>query len=85
MTTALTDYHLKAGSAATVTSQLVATVASGKTHMNDLAGSLATVLPAASAAGLGLDQVLGAMATMTAEGTPAADAATYLKSTILAL
>lgn len=85
LTTVLKDYHLPASQAADVTSKLVETVASGKTHMQDLAGSMATVLPAASAAHLGLSQVLGAMATMTAEGTPAADAATYLKQTILKL
>jgi len=85
LTTVLKDYHLPASQAADVTSKLVETVASGKTHMQDLAGSMATVLPAASAAHVGLSQVLGAMATMTAEGTPAADAATYLKQTILKL
>ena len=82
LTTALNDYRLPASAAAKVTSQLVATVAAGKTHMADLASSLATVLPAASAAHIGLAQVLGAMATMTSLGTPAADAATYLKQTI---
>ena len=82
LTTALNDYRIPASQAATVTSQLVATVAAGKTHMADLASSLATVLPAASSAHLGLTQVLGAMATMTSLGTPAADAATYLKQTI---
>ena len=85
LTTALNDYHIPASKAADITSKLVATVAAGKTHMQDLAGSLAAVLPAASAAGVGLDQVLGAMATMTAKGTPAADAATYLRQTILQL
>jgi TP901 family phage tail tape measure protein len=85
VTTALNDYKLPASQAATVTSQLVATVAAGKTHMQDLAGALASVLPAASAANISLGQVLGAMATMTSKGTPAADAATYLRQTILQL
>jgi TP901 family phage tail tape measure protein len=85
LTTALNDYHLPASAAAEVTSKLVATVASGKTHMADLAGSLAQVLPAASAAHVGLDQILGAMATMTSQGTPAADAATYLRQAIIKL
>ncbi len=85
LTTALVDYKIPASDAAKVTSQLVETVASGKTHMADLSGALATVLPAASAAHVGLTEVLGAMATMTAGGTPAADAATYLKQTIAQL
>ncbi|MFI5039809.1 MAG: phage tail tape measure protein, partial [Solirubrobacterales bacterium] len=68
LTTALTDYHLPAQQAANVTSQLVATVAAGKTNMQDLSGSLSAVLPAASAAHVGLAQVLGALGTMTGEG-----------------
>ena len=85
VTTALNAYRMKASDSAGVTNELIATVANGKTHMEDLAGSLATVVPAASAAHLSLEQVLGAMATMTGEGTPAADAATYLKQTIAQL
>ena len=85
LTTALTDYSIPAKRAATVTSELVATVAAGKTHMADLSSSLAMVLPAASAAGVGLTQVLGAMATMTAQGTKARLAAMYLRGTILSL
>ncbi|MEY9864172.1 TP901 family phage tail tape measure protein [Catenulispora sp. GAS73] len=85
VTTSLNAYHEKASDSATVTNELIATVANGKTHMEDLAGSLATVVPAASAAHLSLEQVLGAMATETGEGTKAADAATYLKQTIAQL
>lgn len=85
LTTALKDYRIPADQAAEVTSKLVATVARGKTHMEDLSSSLATVLPASSAAGVGLNQVLGAMATLTSVGTPAAKAATYLRQTILML
>lgn len=71
--------------AAQVVNTLIATVANGKTHMEDLANSLSAVLPTASAAGIGLNDVMGAMATMTAEGVPAAEAATYLRQTIVAL
>ena len=85
VTTALNNYHLPATEAATVTSQLVETVALGKTHMEDLAGSLGSVLPAAASAHIGLGQVLGAMSTMTATGTNANEAATYLRQTILQL
>ena len=85
LTTAMNDYHIPAEQAALTTSKLVTAVSLGKTHMQDLAGALATVLPIASTAKVGLDQVLGAMSTMTALGTPAADAATYLKQTIAQL
>lgn len=85
VTTLLTDYHLPAQKAADVTSKLVATVSLGKTHMEDLAGALAKVAPAASAVGLNMDQMLGALSTMTGKGTDAATAATSLRQTILQL
>lgn len=65
--------------------ELIATVANGKTHMADLSMSLSQVLPTASAAKVGLHDVMGAMATMTGEGVPAANAATYLRQTIIGL
>jgi TP901 family phage tail tape measure protein len=85
VTTALTDYHLTAEDATTVTNDLVATVASGKTSMGSLASSLKNILPVASSAGISLRDVSGAMATMTGEGVPAGQAANYLKTTVLAL
>jgi|GEM_PF-1550849 len=85
VTTALTDYAMPASKATEVTNTLVATVAAGKTHMTDLAQSLSSILPTASAAGVSLRDTAGAMATMTGEGTPAADAATYLRQTIMSL
>jgi TP901 family phage tail tape measure protein len=85
LTTALVDYHSPASSAVAVTDQLIATVSRGKTDLEALSGSLATVAPAAATAHVGLDQVLGSMATMTAMGTPANKAATYLRQTLTAL
>ncbi|WP_307795162.1 phage tail tape measure protein [Actinacidiphila acididurans] len=81
-TTALNAYHLKASDVTAVMNALVATEASGKTNMEALAGSMASILPVASAAHVGLYEVLGAMATMTAQGTSADVAATYLRQTI---
>ena len=85
VTTIMNDYHLKANQAALATNILIATVANGKTHMEDLAGSISHVLPVASAYGLKLSDVSAALATMTASGVPAADAATYLRQTIIGL
>lgn len=85
VTTILTDYHMNADQAAQAMNGLVATVAGGKTHMQDLARSLSGILPTASAAHVGLKDVEAAMATMTGEGVPASNAATYLRQTILAL
>ncbi len=85
VTTALTDYHLSASQAVAVTNDLIATVAAGKTHMQDLATALATILPTSSAVGVSLRDTSAAMATMTGEGTNAASAATYLRQLLIAL
>jgi len=84
-TTILNDFGSKGVTASNAVNLLVATVASGKTHMQDLAASLAQILPTAASANVGINDVMGAMATMTGEGVPAANAATYLRQTILAL
>lgn len=84
-TTIMVDYADSHVSAAQAVNELVTTVASGKTHMQDLAGAMAQILPTAAAAHIGLNDVMGAMATMTGEGVPAANAATYLRQTIIAL
>ncbi|MFE8944494.1 phage tail tape measure protein [Streptomyces sp. NPDC007856] len=81
-TTAMNAYKLGAGSVTDVMNSLIATEAEGKTNLEALAGSMSTILPVAAAAHVGLHEVLGAMATMTAQGTPAAVAATYLRQTI---
>ncbi|MEU5424034.1 phage tail tape measure protein [Streptomyces olivoreticuli] len=82
VTTAMNAYKTGAGNATEVTNALIATEAEGKTNLEALAGSMASILPVSAAAGVGLHEVLGAMATMTAQGTPAAVAATYLRQTI---
>jgi TP901 family phage tail tape measure protein len=84
-TTIMKDYPGVINGAAGAVNFLIATVAHGKTHMEDLAASLSHVLPTAAAAGIGLQDVMAAMATMTGEGTDAANAATYLRMTILSL
>lgn len=85
LTTAMTDYAIPTKDAAAVTSKLITTVGLGKTTMGELSTSLSSVLPAASAAGIGLDQVLGAMATMTGEGISAQQASQNLSSVIASM
>jgi len=53
--------------------------------MQDLSGSLSAVLPTAAAAHVGLEQVLGAMGTMTGEGISAQQSAQDLAGTIRSL
>lgn len=85
VTTAMTDYNIPVSRAAEVTNDLIATVKNGKTSMGSLSNSLKDVLPVASSAGISLNGVSAAMATMTGQGVPAGQAATYLKTMIMAL
>lgn len=82
VTTAMNAYKTGAGSVTQVMNALIGTEAEGKTNLEDLAGSMSGILPTAAAAKVGLNEVLGAMATMTSQGTPARNAATYLRQTI---
>jgi TP901 family phage tail tape measure protein len=84
-TTLLTDFGAQAGTATNVVNALIATVSHGKTTLEELAGSLAMVAPAAAAAHVHMNDMLAAMATMTGEGVPAAESATYLRQMIIQL
>lgn len=85
VTTEMVDYASTGLTAAAATNVLIATVADGKTHMQDLATAMSTILPVSSATHVSLIDTAAAMATMTGEGTDAATAATYLKQMLIAL
>ncbi|WP_052069491.1 phage tail tape measure protein [Streptacidiphilus albus] len=85
LTDVLNDYHLPASQAVAVTDELVKTVASGKTTMEELGSSLSNVVPLASSAHIGFDQVAGALATMTGHGMSADQASQDLANTIRSL
>jgi TP901 family phage tail tape measure protein len=85
VTTALHDYHLPASDAAKVTSELVTAVSHGKTTFDELTGAMHSVTPIASAAGISLAEAAGALASMTASGMSADQAAQNLGSTIKGL
>ncbi|MFF1597694.1 phage tail tape measure protein [Streptomyces mirabilis] len=82
VTTAMNAYGLKAKDTTGVMNALVGTEAEGKTNLEALAGSMSGILPVAAAAHVKLNDVLGAMATMTSQGTDARVSATYLRQTI---
>lgn len=71
LTTFMTDYHLKTNMATNAMNALTVTVASGKTHLQDLAGSMGTILPLASSLGVSFPEVGAALATMTNAGMDA--------------
>jgi TP901 family phage tail tape measure protein len=82
VTSVLVDYHLKAEDAAAVTSKLVAATSAGKTTFEELSGSMASVLPVASAAHISLDDILGDLASMTVHGESAQQSAQNLTDVI---
>ena len=85
LTTVLHDYNMTASQSTSVTSGLVATVAAGKTHMEDLANAMGRILPTASALKLPLANVEGSVAALTNSGMTARLATTNLNSAILSL
>jgi TP901 family phage tail tape measure protein len=68
LTDVLTDYHQPASKASDITSQMIAAVATGKTTLQDFSGAFASIVPAASAAGISFTDVSAALAAMTNHG-----------------
>lgn len=85
LTTVMEDLHAPVGQVATIMSQMVSAVGHGKMTMDDLAGSIHSVLPNAAALHLSFAEVAGALSTMTAQGIGADQAAQNLNHTIVKL
>lgn len=91
VTSAMQDYHFGADQASIVTSKLVTAVGDGKTTFEQLTGAMSAILPKASAAHVGLDEILGDLSSMTLHGVSAeqasqnlADALSHLANPTLA-
>lgn len=82
MTSIMASYHLPATRAVSVMNALKTGAGSAKVTMEAYSQSLSTVIPVASAAGIGLDQLLGAESTLTQHGTTADEATQELANTI---
>lgn len=85
LTTVLNVYGLDASQAQRVSDSLFQTVNAGKARFDELAQSFFNVGPVASAAGVSLETVGAALATLTAGGVPAAEATTQLRGVIQSL
>ncbi len=85
MTDVLKDYHLPASEAANVTSQMIAAVAHGKTSLEDFSKAFASIIPAASAAGVSFADVGSALAEMTNHGFTAQRASQNLAQALRSL
>jgi len=82
MTSVMASYHLGATQSVGVMNALKTAAGGSKSTMEEFAGSLSTVLPIASAAGLDFAQVGGAIAGLTRHGTTAKEATFELANTI---
>lgn len=82
LTSAMVDYKVPADQAATVTSKLVAATSQGKMTFEELASSMAAILPVASANHVSLNDILGDLASMTVHGMSAQQASQNLADAI---
>lgn len=85
LTSVMNAYGLKASEVGGVSDTFFAAIKLGKTSFAELNGALANVIPAASAAGVGFDEVAANIAQMTALGVPTAQASTQIRSALIEL
>jgi hypothetical protein len=93
LTTVLDDYFggaqkspvAQQNQATSAMNAIMASVGAGKMTLQGISAALPTLLPTAQASGLKLQQVLGAMSTLTEEGTTPDEAAQELRGTIRAV
>lgn len=80
LTTAMNAYGKEANTTAHIADDLITTQNLGKTTVNELAQSLGTVIPTASALGVSLDQLSSMYVIMTKQGINTANATTYIRA-----
>ena len=85
LSSAMNAFKIPASEAESVSDSLFATVKLGKTTLAELSQSFAQVGPIASASGVQIEQVLAAVATLTKQGTPTAQAMTQIRAAIIAM
>jgi len=85
ITTLLNAFGIEADKTGEVVDQMFAVVKGGKTTFGDLAANLSNAAPVAAALGVGMDQILAAVAALTKQGTPTEVALTSLRNIMLSL
>ena len=84
-TSAMNSYRASNLTAAKAIDVLIAATREGKMDATTLGSSMQSVLPIASALKVPIEQVAGAMASMSLQGAKATNAATYLKGILTAI
>lgn len=85
LTSTLNAYGLEATEAARVTDAMAVAIERGKVTADEIGSSIANVAPIAANAGIELEEISAAYATLTANGVPAAEATTQMRAAIVAL
>jgi len=85
LTSAMNAYRSSGLTAARAMDVLTASVREGKGEPAEMARALGTILPIAAELGVSLDQVGGALASMTLITSQTANAATYLRNVLMKL
>lgn len=83
LTTVLNAFKLEAEDSEKVADILFQTVKLGKTTFSELAANMSTVAPIAAASGVSFEQVAAAIASLTKQGVPTAQAMTQIRSAII--
>jgi len=85
LTTVMNAFKIPLSDTQRVADIMFTTVKNGKTTMEELSSSLFNVAPIAAASGVGFDEVSAALATMTKQGVPTAQATTQLRQMMISL
>lgn len=85
LASALNAYGLESSEAARVTDIFAVAIEKGQVTAEEIGSSLSNVAPIAADAGIELEEISAAYATLTANGVPAAEATTQMRSAIVAL
>lgn len=82
LTTVLNAYNMSASEAEGLANKFLVTQNKGKTTFGEIASSIGNVVPTASAAGVSVDELLSAVAALTANGINTASSMTGLKAAL---
>ncbi|MGL5098454.1 MAG: phage tail tape measure protein, partial [Fusobacteriaceae bacterium] len=82
VTSTMNSYGKEVYSVQEISDKLLRTQNNGVTTVKELGAALYNVVPSASALGVGLDEVLGGIATLTKSGVPTAQATTMMRNVI---
>jgi len=85
LTSIMNSYGMTADQVTGVSDQMFVAMKAGKTTIGELSSSLGKVTPLASAAGVGLDQLLSATSALTLGGLTTSEAVTSLRGVLAAV